>query len=243
MATWNGNNVTVSSPHVARTRIETQLAGQNVGGNFSTINWQIYCDFFGCDAQLDGGFAEWSGGVVYNNGGRVYNYAGNFSNHTVTMATGSFNVGADANGNSSYGMDGHVSIFSSGVSTASGSEGLPRMALAPNFVGLTVDTIKPSSARLGAEIGGYGHGTSAAFNMYYRLQGSSTWLSLGVQGDVGGFNYWTATGLIPGKVYEYTCNVWNNNSGEGGSDGANSGTQTFKTTPVSGMMAIIRGII
>lgn len=238
MATWLGNNVTVSSPHVARTRIETQQAGQNQGGNFTQINWQIYCDFFGCDAQLDGGFAEWSGGVVYNNGGRVYNYAANFSNHSVTMATGSFNVGADANGNSSYGMDGHVAIFQSGTSTASGSEGLPRIPLVPSFSSLIADTIKPTSARLGAELSSYGHGTSVTLEMFYRLQGSSTWISLGGQGDVAGYNFWNVTGLAAGKTYEYICNCTNNNG-----DFAQTGSQTFKSQPVSGMISVMRGII
>lgn len=239
MATWLGNNVTVSSGRVARVRIETQLAGQNVGGNYSTINWQSYTDFFGCDAQLDGGFTEWNGGVLYNNGGRVYNYAGNFSNHTVTMATGSFNVGADVNGNSSYAMDAHVAIYQSGTSTASGSEGLPRIAQSAGIAYILVDTIKPTSARLGGEITGYGHGTSANLEMYYRLAGSgSGYTSLGAQGDVGGNNYWAVTGLKPGKTYEYIMNVTNNNG-----DFSQSASQFFKTQTVSGMISVIRGVI
>lgn len=238
MATWLGNHVNISGAHGARIRIETQYAGGNVGGNFSSLNYQVYIDFDGSDAQLDGGWVESSAGVHYNNGGRVYNYAGNFSNHTVTMNTGSFNIGHDANGNGSYGMNAHVAVYQSGTTTASGSEGLPRLALAPNIVALTSDTVKPTSARLGVEIGGYGHGTSANFNMYVRLQGTGGWTDLGNQGDVGGFNYWTAAGLLPGKTYEYICNCWNNNG-----DFSQSGIQTFKTQSVSGMISIMRGII
>ncbi len=238
MSTWLGNNVIVSSPYYARIRIESQLASQNVGGNYSTINYQVYIDFVGCDAQLDGGWVQSSAGVHYNNGGRVYNYAGNFSNHTVTMNTGSFNVGHDANGNGSYSMNAHIAVYASGTSTASGSVGLPRLALAPSFTSLIADTIKPTTARLGVEISGYGHGTSANFNMYYRIQGSGTWIDLGNQGDVGGYNYWYPTGLKPGKTYEYICNAWNNNG-----DFAQTGTQTFRTKPVSGMISIMKAII
>lgn len=238
MATWLGNNVIVSGSSYARIRYETQLASQNTLGNYSTINYQVYIDFIGCDAELDAGYAAWWGGVLYNNGGRVYNYAGNFSNHTVTMATGSFNVGHDANGNGSYGGDAHVTVFSSGVTSTSGSAGLPRIALAPTISSVTVDTIKPTSARLGGEISSVGHGTGATWEMFYRLQGAGSWTSLGQQGDAAGFNYWNATGLKPGKTYEYFARVWNNNG-----DTTNSSTFNFKTQPVSGMIAVLGGLM
>lgn len=237
MATWLGNNVSVSGSFYCRIRYETQLAGQNTGGNFSTINFQVYIDFVGCDAQLDGGFAESNAGVLYNNGGRVYNYAGNFSNHTVTMATGSFNIGHDANGNGSYSGDAHVAVFQSGTTSTSGSAGLPRIALAPNISSIISDTVKPTSARLGAELSTYGHGTGCNLEMFYRLQGSSTWISLGVQGDVAGYNFWFPTGLTPGKTYEYICNATNNMG-----DFDQSGIATFKTVAVSGMIPILRGL-
>lgn len=237
MATWLGNNVIVSGSAYARIRYETQLASQNVGGNYSTINYQVYIDFIGCDAQLDAGYAAWWGAVLYNNGGRVYNYAGNFSNHTVTMATGSFNVGHDANGNASYGGDAHVSVYASGTTSTSGSAGLPRIALAPTISSIISDTITPTSARLGGEISSVGHGTGATWEMFYRKQGNSTWISLGQQGDAAGYNYWTPTGLQPGTTYEYFGRVWNNNG-----DTSNSSVFTFKTQSLSGMIAVIGGL-
>lgn len=238
MSTWVGNNVTVSGGNVARIRYETQLASQNTGGNYSTINYQVYIDFFGCDAQLDNGYADCYPGVLYNNGGRVYNYASNFSNHTVTMATGSYNQGHDANGNGSFYGSARIAVYQSGTSSTSGSAGLPRIGLAPGIYGITADTITPTSARLGGEITGYGHGTSANMNMYVRLQGTGGWTDLGNQGDVGGYNYWTASGLQPGKTYEYIMNVWNNNG-----DFSQSSTQTFKTLPVSGMITVMRAAL
>lgn len=128
MATWLGNHVSISGSAGARIRIETQLAGQSVAGNYSVINYQVYIDFNNSDAQLDGGWVQSSAGVHYNNGGRVYNYTGNFNNHTVTMNTGQFTIGHDNNGNASYGMNAHVSVYQSGTTTASGSEGLPSIA-------------------------------------------------------------------------------------------------------------------
>lgn len=238
MSTWLGNNVIVSGSQYCRIRIETQLAGQNTGGNYSSINYQVYIDFVGCDAQLDGGWVQSSAGVHYNNGGRVYNYAGNFSNHTVTMNTGSFNIGHDVNGNGSYSMNAHVAVYASGTTTASGSSGLPRIPLAPAIASLTADTLKPTSARLGVEISNHGHGTSTTFHMYYRISGVGSYVDAGAQGDVGGYNYWTVTGLKPGKIYQYYVTATNNNG-----DQSTSGVQTFKTQPISGMIAVMKGLI
>jgi hypothetical protein len=120
-----GNNVTVSGSHVARTRVDWQLAGQNTAGNYSTINWQGYVEFFGCDAQLDGGYVHTDVGDVYSNGGRVYNYAGNFSNHTIGMGSGQFTEGHDAGGNHVLTIGAQVSVYQSGTSSGSGSFQLP----------------------------------------------------------------------------------------------------------------------
>lgn len=147
MATWLGNNIVVGGRN-SRIRIETQLAGQNVGGNYSIINYQVYYDFFGNDAQLDGGWVQSSAGVHYNNGGRVYNYAGNFTNHSVTINTGQFTIGHDGAGNGSYGMNAHVAVYQSGTSTASGSEGLPTIPRYANIDGWNIDWATDSAIRI-----------------------------------------------------------------------------------------------
>lgn len=113
-----------------------------------------------------------------------------------------------------------------------------RIGVAPPIVGLTADQIKPTTARLGGEIGSYGKGTSATLQMFIRLQGAGGWTDLGAQGDVGGYNYWNPTGLKPGKTYEYFVRAWNNNG-----DTGDSGVQSFKTQPVSGMLTVARGVI
>lgn len=133
-----GNNVIVSSPYYARVRVEWQLASQNVGGNYSTINWQSYTDFIGCDAQLDNGSTGSNNvGTLWANGGRVYNYSGNFSNHTVSMASGSFNVGHDGAGNCNLEMHGSIAVYQSGTSSGSGTFALPQIPRYPNITSFT----------------------------------------------------------------------------------------------------------
>jgi hypothetical protein len=151
----------------------------------------------------------------------------------------SFHIGLDANGYASYSLDGAIDLdFNSPYSTltVAGSESLPRIGLAPPITSLIADNVKTTSARIGAEIGSYGHGTSAAFEAYYRVAGVGGYLSLGVQGDVGGYNYWNITGLTPGKTYEYYVRCYNNNG-----DQSQTGAQTFKTVPASGMISIMKG--
>lgn len=146
--TVNGNFVSISGGNGARLRIEWQLAGQNVGGNYSTINWQGYVDFNGSDAQLDNGHVNWSGvTALYNNGGRVYNYAGNFSNHTVGMGSGSFNIGHDGVGNANIGFDGSVAVYQSGTSSGSGSWSLPQIPRYASIPAFYFDNVTDQALR------------------------------------------------------------------------------------------------
>ena len=139
MSNFLGNPVYVSGGYYAQYRTEWQLAGQNVSGNYSTINWQTYVDFYGCDAELDNGSTNANVGTVWYNGGRVYNYAGNFSNHTVTCASGSFNVGHDGSGNCTLSMSGSISVYGSGTSSGSGSWGLPQIPRYANIDGFNIN--------------------------------------------------------------------------------------------------------
>lgn len=186
------NNVVVSSPYTCRMRIEWQLASQNVAGNYSTINWQAYVDFFGCDAQLDNGHVNTNVGAVYNNGGRVYNYAGNFSNHTVTIGSGSFNIGADGAGNTTLQMNGTIAVFDSGTATCgTTSWGLPTINRYSNVTSFNYSNVTDESFTLsatcdlsasvinfsidgGATYGGGGSGTSAS-QTYHNLQSNKTY--------------------------------------------------------------------
>lgn len=145
-----GNNVIVTGSKYARIRIEWQLAGQNVAGNYSTINWQGYVDFVGCDAQLDNGHVNSNVGALYNNGGRVYNYAGNFSNHTIGMGSGTFNVGHDGNGNLNINFNGSVAVYQSGTSSANNSWSLPTIQRYSNVTAFSVSNLTDEGFTLNA---------------------------------------------------------------------------------------------
>lgn len=234
MATWAGGYVSIAGATGCRARIVTSYS-TNQGGNYSTINWTLYADFVNSDAQLDDGVANGGGGQRYRNGGRIYNFSGNYSNHTITIASGSFNVGHDANGNGSYGMDANFYVYQSGRAYASGSEGLPRLGGAPGGAAKSVDTIDDTSARLGRKQDNNGRGTSSANRVHYRRGASGGYSQTPDQGGTG-WKYNTVSGLTPNSSYQYFSRHWNNNG-----DSTDTGTSTFKTL-ASGSITSIEDI-
>jgi len=210
-----------------------QLAGQDTNGNYSTINWQTYFHFNGADAQLDNGYTNSNVGMLWQNTGRVHNYTGTFTVRDISLASGTFTIGHDANGNQNLSLSDAIDIYGTGTSSGSGSWALPRIPLAPGLLGMTVDSITTNSARLGAELTSVGHGTSATLEMFYKLRTSGSYISLGAQADGAGYNYWSATGLLPATLYDYICNVTNNNG-----DFAQFTAQSF-TTLVNNTMVVM----
>lgn len=233
MATWAGGYVKIGGATGCRARIETQFAGNNVGGNYSAVNWQLYADFVNSDAQLDDGVLNAAGGQRYRNGGRIYNYSGNFNSKTIHISSGSFTVGHDANGYGSYGADANFSVFQSGRAYASGSTGLPRIALAPEGIAKSVDTITNVGAVLGRKHDNNGRGTSSANRVYYRQGNSGGWTWYTADQGGTGWKYNTVTGLTPNTTYSYFSRHWNNNG-----DTADTGASTFKTLASGGVTGV-----
>lgn len=214
---------------------------QNAATNQSSLHVNTYVNVFGTSGITDNaGDANWNVNTA-GSGSRSSNFNYSWGNGDHGLDTYDITVNHDVNGNCTIGVhafvDGRNSPFfvSASIDT---SLGIPRLALAPAILAIIADTITPTSARLGGELSSYGHGTTANMNMYYRLQGSGTWIDLGNQGDAAGYNYWSVTGLQPGKTYEYMMNAWNNNG-----DGASSSTQTFKTKSASGMITVMQAIL
>lgn len=203
-----------------------------------SIHYKLSCEIRG-GAYNYGPGPSWNGTL---GGGHVGSGTWTYSsNGWRTLREFDVTFNKDANGYISIGVYGYINGDNSPyVSAGSASFTLNpgRSGYPPPIVGLSADTIKTTTARLGAEIGGYGKGTSAAFNMYYRESGVGGWTHAGTQSDVGGYNYWNISGLKPGKTYEYYVQAYNNNG-----DSGNSGVQSFKTLPVSGMIAVIKGLI
>ena len=104
--------------------IDWQVAGQNIAGNYTAINWQAYFHYQNSDAQLDNGVANLSG-TRWSNGGRVRNYSGNFSTRDVQVASGSFNIGHNNNGTQSISVSGGIDVYQTGRSQGSASWDLP----------------------------------------------------------------------------------------------------------------------
>lgn len=168
-----GNHVIVSGSAYAQLRIEWQLASQNVGANTSLINYQAYIDFFGCDAQLDNGHVNWNGGALYSNNGRVYNFASNFTNHTVTMATGSFTASHDGAGNFTLNMNGSIDVYQTGTSSGSGSWSLPTINRYSNITSFTASAITDEGFTLNMTC------DLSASQIEFSLDNGSTWQSFG----------------------------------------------------------------
>lgn len=136
-----GNDVTVSGGGNAGNHIFTnwQLASQNTGGNYSTINWQTYFHFNGDDAQLDNGNTGSSAGTLWANGGRVYNFSSNFSTRDLGLASGSFNIGHDGNGNCNMNINNSIVVFQSGTSSGSANWDLPQIPRYANIDGFNIN--------------------------------------------------------------------------------------------------------
>jgi hypothetical protein len=129
-----GNAVTVSGGHTAYIFTNWQLASQNVGGDYSTINWQTYMHFNNCDAQLDNGSTNSNVGNLWSNGGRVYNYAGNFSTRDMGLASGSFNIGHDSGGNGYLQLGNSIAVYGSGTSSA--TSGVWTLPVIPRYANI-----------------------------------------------------------------------------------------------------------
>lgn len=124
-----------------------QLAGQNINGNYSAINWQTYYHYNGADAQLDNGRTDTTVGNVWYNGGRVHNYGGQFVVRDLGLASGSFNVGHDGAGNQTLSISGGIDVYQTGRSQGGGSWGLPTIPRYANIDGFNIDWVTDAALR------------------------------------------------------------------------------------------------
>lgn len=145
-----GSNVLISGHGPNYFFVNWQLASQNAGSNFSTINWQAYFHFTGDDAELDAGQVNSNVGLLYNNGGRVYNYAGNFTTRDLLIASGTFNIGHNNDGTQSLSLSDSMAVFQSGTSSGSASWALPTIDRTPAITSFFADNITPNGFTLHA---------------------------------------------------------------------------------------------
>lgn len=124
MPRMTGNHISINGRGGQYFFIDWQLAGQDVTNNYSAINWQAYFHYTLADAQLDNGIAGLSG-TRWNNGGRVKNYESRFVTRDVILASGSFNIGHNADGTQGISVSGGVDVYKSGRSAGSQWFSLP----------------------------------------------------------------------------------------------------------------------
>lgn len=228
IATWSGGT--------GYSRVDINEGGRDNNAGWVDINWWVGSR--GTWPSVSGTW-DWS----------RYGLAGNASG-SVGAATGirgiqsgTTRVYCDANGNyANYGIGMHWDMFyGQGDAVSTITPG--RSAKAPSIanVSVTPGTIAVTTAQLRAETASLGWGTTGYWRMYYRKQGSSTWIDLGQQTDAAGYNYWNVTGLTPGTTYEFRAMAWNNNN-----DGLNSNyssTSTFTTLPAPNISDALLSIV
>lgn len=221
-ANWNG-------------RLVYNLNGQDGAGNYSNISLTVQA-FSDSGAYTQNG--SWDA-RAYVNGGQVARStpSANIANSPTSLTSWSGNVGHDANGYLTISIGDYINAPVNEMTYAATNWTLPRIGYPPAISDTTADTISSTGARLGAELSSFGRGTSVTWTMWYRKQGGS-WISAGDQGDVGGYNYWTLSGLVPGTTYEYYAYLVNNNG-----DNTASSTKTFKTLSLSGVTPLLMALL
>ncbi len=218
-------------------RLVYNLISQEVGNNRSYV--EFYLQAFATSGAYNQS-GSWDA-RIYVNGNQYARStpSASISKSPVTLTSWGGWLGHDANGNLYIEPGDYINAPVNEMTYSYIGWWLPRIAQAPYGIVISADQIKPTQARLGTEISSRGHGTSASTRIYYRIQGSgSGWSQTSDQGDVGGYNYWTVTGLKPGKTYEYFARWWNNNG-----DTADGSTGTFKTKSVPGMIPVLAGLM
>lgn len=192
---------TATGAYSARTnhqlRVETQLVSQNIAGNYSTINFQIYSEKTAASTSY---YLTAGGGGSFNIGGNtgalpawLYDFR---SNTSYTRATGTVNVGHNADGTLTYGFSASDTAPGAlGSASASGSETLPTIARA------TQPTVSPTSGNTDST---YGIGTAAAdssftHNIYCSMDNGASYFALitGQAGTVTNYNWTPASTLLP----------------------------------------------
>lgn len=187
---FNGNSFTIGGESGNYIWTQWQLAGQSVGGNYSTINWQTYFHFHAADAQLNAGSTNSNVGTLWNNGGEVHAYGGDFVTRDLELASGSFNIGADGSGNTTLDLSSSIVIYQTGTSAGSGSWSLPQIPRYAEVTSFTASTPTDQEFTLYAD-------TDANANISFSIDGGTTY-----SGGGGGTSAsQTFSNLISGHTY------------------------------------------
>lgn len=160
--------------------------------NSTTINWGAYFHFTLADSQLDNGVADLNGGRW--SATRALNFTGNFTTRDVLLASGSFVVNHNANGEATLNVSGGVTPVGGTRSQGSASYALTnydRKPAAPTTVTASV---------------GAGKAITVTSNEVSSPAGTPTYYVGSAQSDDGGatFGAWSSYITIPSNARSYT---------------------------------------
>ena len=158
-----------------RLRLEVQQASQNIGGNYSTINWQLYIERTAASSSYylspGGSSSTTINGNVWNGGGFSYDFR---STAVYQLGSGSYNVGHAADGTKTLSYSASVNAPGTiGNASGSGSFVLTTIPRA------TTPTVSPTSGETAATFT-IGHSpASSAFHhdVAYSLDGGATYVN------------------------------------------------------------------
>jgi hypothetical protein len=166
---YNANSFSIGGQSPNYIWVQWQLASQNVGGNYSTINWQTFFHFTDSDAQLNAGSTSSNVGALWSNGGLVHSYTGDFATRDIELASGSFTIPADGSGNSVLQLSVSIAIYQTGTSAGtSGTWSLPQI---PRYADITSFT---ASAPTDQEFTLYAS-TDANSNISFSIDGGASY--------------------------------------------------------------------
>lgn len=115
---FRGNSVRLGGSPNNYAFVNFQLAGQDIAGNYSLINYQFYAHFERADAELRAGVVNTNAGQVYNNGGRIKGFQG-LATRDVPIASGTVRVNHRDDGTAEFQIG--VSLFFYNTGTSAGT--------------------------------------------------------------------------------------------------------------------------
>lgn len=183
-----------------------QLAGQNVGGNYSAINWQAGINISGGAYWLSNAVKIY--GVYINGGGNVG--SGTWSNQSGAgdhqLLSGSYNIGHDGSGYKDFGASLNGWLYGYGDRNTSGTWNLPTINRYANIIGFSVSEVTDVGFKINTTV------DATCDFLQYSLEDGVGWRDQ-YGGSFGSYGF-TVGGAFPSnKAYNLRVRVRRQDSG------------------------------
>lgn len=185
--------------------VNASLVSQSVSGNYSTISWYVRVyktfgsGFYSGASSGNNGNLTSVAGTRWNGSGFAYDFRNVAVGGYLQLASGTFQVAHDANGNGAYWVSSNVNLVSIGnAATGTGSRTLPKInRVPPAPTPLSLDMITPSSIRYRFQSNGGGGGTFLEWQIGYGLSATTPQLFMASGGTS------VVPGLQPNSSYYF----------------------------------------